>query len=96
MDELAGQPPVNTPQAVHWRFIPALNPDGLFSKPPRRVNANGVDLTRNFSTPNWVRDAKVYWEKESLKIHAANRELNRGLSRNRSFCKKKCSALNRI
>ena len=55
------------PQAVHWRFIPALNPDGLFNQPPRRVNANGVDLNRNFPTPNWERDAKIYWEKRTKK-----------------------------
>ena len=47
---------------VHWRFIPVLNPDGLFAKPPHRVNANGVDLNRNFPTPDWNRDARVYWE----------------------------------
>ena len=56
-----------TPQPVHWRFIPALNPDGLFSQPPRRVNANGVDLNRNFPTPNWQRDAKNYWENRTRK-----------------------------
>lgn len=50
---------------VHWRFIPALNPDGLFDKPARRVNANGVDLNRNFPTPNWERDAAYYWEKRT-------------------------------
>jgi hypothetical protein len=50
------------PQSVHWRFVPVLNPDGLFAKPSRRVNANGVDLNRNFPTPNWSRDARVYWE----------------------------------
>ena len=55
------------PQAVHWRFIPALNPDGLFNQPPRRVNANGVDLNRNFPTPKWERDAKIYWEKRTKK-----------------------------
>ena len=64
---LAGQAPVDAPQAVHWRFIPALNPDGLFSQPPRRVNARGVDLNRNFPTPNWAHDAKVYWEKRTRK-----------------------------
>jgi protein MpaA len=37
------------------------------SKPPRRVNAHGVDLNRNFPTPNWERDAKVYWEKRTGK-----------------------------
>ena len=55
------------PQPVHWRFVPALNPDGLFSQPPRRVNANGVDLNRNFPTPNWERDARTYWEKRTKK-----------------------------
>ena len=64
---LAGQPPADMTPAVHWRFIPALNPDGLFSQPPRRVNANGVDLNRNFPTPNWDRDAKTYWEKRTNK-----------------------------
>ena len=55
------------PQPVHWRFIPVLNPDGVMHQPPRRVNANGVDLNRNFPTPNWERDAGVYWEKRTRK-----------------------------
>ena len=55
------------PADVHWRFIPVLNPDGLMAKPAKRVNANGVDLNRNFPTPNWDRDAKVYWEKRTGK-----------------------------
>jgi murein peptide amidase A len=46
---------------VHWRFIPMLNPDGVGAQPPRRTNANGVDLNRNFPTPAWERDAPVYW-----------------------------------
>ena len=54
-------------QAVHWRFIPALNPDGLFAKPAKRVNARGVDLNRNFPTPNWARDSRIYWEKRTGK-----------------------------
>ena len=64
---LAALSPADMPQAIHWRFIPALNPDGLLSQPPRRVNANGVDLNRNFPTPNWERDAKTYWEKRTQK-----------------------------
>lgn len=52
---------------THWRFVPALNPDGLFNRPPRRVNAAGVDLNRNFPTPHWERDAAVYWEKRTRK-----------------------------
>lgn len=50
------------PMAIHWRFIPTLNPDGMFARPARRVNAHGVDLNRNFPTPNWARDARQYWE----------------------------------
>ncbi|HPH12730.1 MAG TPA: M14 family zinc carboxypeptidase [Burkholderiaceae bacterium] len=64
---LASVPPSDTPNPVHWRFIPALNPDGLMASPPQRVNANGVDLNRNFPTPNWLRDASVYWEKRTGK-----------------------------
>jgi hypothetical protein len=64
---LAEQAPVDSPQAVHWRFIPALNPDGLLHQPPLRVNAHGVDLNRNFPTPGWERDASSYWEKRTRK-----------------------------
>lgn len=52
---------------VHWRFIPALNPDGLLAPRPVRVNARGVDLNRNFPTPGWERDAPRYWEKRTRK-----------------------------
>lgn len=55
------------PAQTHWRFVPALNPDGLFNRPARRVNANGVDLNRNFPTPNWEHDSVVYWEKRTRK-----------------------------
>jgi murein peptide amidase A len=47
---------------AHWRFVPMLNPDGLMSTPARRMNANGVDLNRNFPTPNWAAEASRYWE----------------------------------
>ncbi len=62
---LALTPPSDSPLSIHWRFIPSLNPDGLFAKPARRTNGNGVDLNRNFPTPNWARDAKVYWEQRT-------------------------------
>ena len=52
---------------IHWRFVPALNPDGLLRQPPQRVNAHGVDLNRNFPTPNWMQETKVYWEKRTRK-----------------------------
>lgn len=55
------------PESTHWRFIPVLNPDGLLRKPAHRMNANGVDLNRNFPTPNWQREAKFYWEQTTRK-----------------------------
>lgn len=64
---LAQVAPADMPDPIHWRFIPALNPDGLFARPARRVNARGVDLNRNFPTPNWARDARLYWESRTRK-----------------------------
>jgi hypothetical protein len=55
----------STGSDVHWRFIPMLNPDGLFAKPSRRTNAHGVDLNRNFPTPNWKSEAAFYWEQRT-------------------------------
>lgn len=52
---------------THWRFLPALNPDGLLIQPPRRTNANGVDLNRNFPTPRWDKDALTYWTTKTKK-----------------------------
>jgi hypothetical protein len=64
---LAAEENVSMPQPVHWRFLPALNPDGMLARPPKRTNANGVDLNRNFPTPNWERDASDYWQKRTRK-----------------------------
>ena len=64
---LAQDPLITVPQPIHWRFVPVLNPDGLFHQPPRRMNANGVDLNRNFPTPNWERDAAIYWNERVRK-----------------------------
>lgn len=62
---LAATEQVELPQPVHWRFVPVVNPDGLVARPPKRVNASGVDLNRNFPTPNWERDAQVYWQQRT-------------------------------
>jgi murein peptide amidase A len=56
-----------TPVSTHWRFIPGLNPDGLLAQPPKRTNANGVDLNRNFPTTDWQRDALSYWTTKTKK-----------------------------
>ena len=53
----AAQAPADTPQVIHWRFVPMLNPDGVLNRPPRRVNANGVDLNRNFPCLLYTSDA---------------------------------------
>lgn len=54
---------IRDPEAAghRWRLIPAANPDGLLARPSTRVNANGIDLNRNFPTPDWERDARDYW-----------------------------------
>ncbi len=51
----------------HWTVVPVLNPDGLLARKPNRVNANGVDLNRNFPTPGWQQDAPRYWAKRTRK-----------------------------
>lgn len=45
----------------HWRIVPLLNPDGLLREEPQRVNANGVDLNRNFPMPEWENTSLGYW-----------------------------------
>jgi len=38
-------------------IAPLVNPDGFFSNVPTRVNANGIDLNRNFPTKDWYTKA---------------------------------------
>lgn len=45
----------------HWRLTPSMNPDGLFQRRAQRTNARGVDLNRNFPTPNWQAESTHYW-----------------------------------
>lgn len=45
----------------HWRVVPLLNPDGLLQDSSQRMNANGVDLNRNFPSPDWHTATRDYW-----------------------------------
>ena len=45
----------------HWRISPLMNPDGLLRRHSQRMNANGVDLNRNFPCPNWHEATRDYW-----------------------------------
>lgn len=41
---------------------PLVNPDGFFTFPATRTNANGVDLNRNFATRDWWDSALRWWK----------------------------------
>lgn len=45
-----------------WLFLPLVNPDGLQQSPGQRQNADGVDLNRNFPTPDWNKSALKIWK----------------------------------
>ena len=51
----------------HWKVVPLLNPDGLLRKKSQRMNANGVDLNRNFPTRDWHKLSKHYWVNRTYK-----------------------------
>ncbi len=50
-----GQHVTELPASVRIIFIPRANPDGYFDE--TRVNANGVDLNRNWPTVDWQPEA---------------------------------------
>ena len=56
-----------SPAEIAWRFVPAVNPDGILQPRPTRTNANGVDLNRNFPTPQWTADAQKWWVERARK-----------------------------
>ncbi|MCS3903649.1 hypothetical protein J2T55_001678 [Methylohalomonas lacus] len=46
----------------HWRIAPLVNPDGLLRDESQRMNANGVDLNRNFPMQqDWQVALEDYW-----------------------------------
>ena len=45
----------------HWQIIPLLNPDGLLQRKSQRMNANDVDLNRNFPMHDWEDTAIKHW-----------------------------------
>ena len=51
----------------HWHVVPLLNPDGLLQRKSVRLNANGIDLNRNFPTPDWYAQTRDYWERRTHK-----------------------------
>ena len=55
----------------HWRINPLMNPDGALRPVQSRTNANGVDLNRNFATPDSHNGAALaYWK---VKTHENER-----------------------
>jgi murein peptide amidase A len=53
------------PQLIKDKCIviaPLVNPDGFFAMPARRVNANCVDINRNFPTKDWNAKALTQWK----------------------------------
>ncbi len=62
--EYAGGTAINfTDRAIV--VLPVLNPDGLAVE--TRMNANGVDLNRNYPTPNWIEENQktIYYSGKS-------------------------------
>ncbi len=46
----------------HWKIAPLVNPDGLLQKKSQRMNANGVDLNRNFPNNGDTTASLEYWK----------------------------------
>ncbi len=53
--------------AFDWHFLPVLNPDGLLQRKSTRVNANKVDLNRNFRPAPEFPEPLAHWQKRAKK-----------------------------
>lgn len=53
--------------AFDWCFLPLVNPDGLLRKHSSLVNANKVDLNRNFITPEDSMSPLDHWQSQAGK-----------------------------
>ncbi|MEM5528387.1 M14 family zinc carboxypeptidase [Gammaproteobacteria bacterium AS21] len=53
--------------AFEWHFLPLVNPDGLLQKKSTRVNANKIDLNRNFLTADGEISAIKHWRNKTSK-----------------------------
>ncbi len=49
----------------HWKISPLVNPDGLLQKKSQRMNANQVDLNRNFPSTDSAQTHTDYWHKKT-------------------------------
>ena len=62
-------PGITNPMCILSELVPtgvnSLQGFPLLASKANRVNANGVDLNRNFPTPNWQQDAPRYWAKKT-------------------------------
>lgn len=49
----------------HWKIAPLVNPDGLLQRKSQRMNANGVDLNRNFPNEGSQKASLKYWKERN-------------------------------
>lgn len=54
-------PPSTDKRKYAVLHVPIVNPDGVFAAKPSRTNGRGVDLNRNFPTPQWNPEANRWW-----------------------------------
>ena len=51
----------------HWKVAPLVNPDGLLRTHSQRMNANGVDLNRNFPNGKYSQASLEYWDQRTYR-----------------------------